>query len=70
MAKKAKKKKAAKVKKQPYGHAKGTGHLGFKVDGPERAKIKANANKYAGGNVSAWLVHSAIHHKGNAPFKD
>jgi hypothetical protein len=34
----------------------------LKLHGPEYEAIKANADKYANGNISLWLRHAGIHH--------
>ena len=36
--------------------------INFRVLKEEREKIVSNAKKYAGGNLTAWLIHSAINY--------
>ncbi len=37
--------------------------VNFKVTSKEMKLIQNNADKYAGGNYSAWLRHAAINYK-------
>lgn len=60
-SKKSKKKKALKLKAKKPKKAKTL--LNLKVSGKDRSHLLTLAKKYAGGNLSAWLRHSALNYK-------
>ncbi len=52
--------KAKTTKKTPKGKASGKGTMGFSVTAGERKIIKAQAERLAEGNLSAFIRHAAL----------